>query len=199
MGEIRSVVDGSNSREFRISAAFAHELVLGQSVSVDGTCMTVKDLGNDHFFVQAIDTTLSRSIANNYQVGTRLNLERATLVGDRLDGHIVQGHVDGVGELVRRERIGETWLLDVRLPPEIEAVTILHGSVTLNGVSLTVNDLSAEVCQVAIIPFTWEHTNLSGLSPGSPLNVEGDVIGKYVQRLHAVRSRKTSAGDQDAV
>lgn len=200
IGEIRSVVESSTSKVLEIHADFAGTLSLGQSVAVDGACLTVTDRGDDHFTVRAIDTTLSRTLAKTYVAGARVNLERAIKVGHRLDGHMVQGHVDGVGKLVRRRQVGETWLLDVGLPQEVEAVTILHGSVTLNGVSLTVNELmSGSVCQVALIPFTWEHTNLSGLEPGSPLNVEGDVIGKYVQRLHAVRGLPTSTGDSNAV
>lgn len=160
----------------------APELTPGQSVSVDGACLTVVSVEDDVFLVEAIGTTLSRTVAGGYRVGTRVNLERALRMGDRLDGHLVQGHVDGVGELVSSRPDGDYHLLDVRIPDDVARGTILHGSITLNGVSLTVNALGGEICQVGIIPFTWSHTNLGLLKPGNAVNVEGDLIGKYVGR-----------------
>lgn len=200
IGRISEIVDGQNSREFWINATLGNELELGQSVAVDGTCLTVTDHNASGFRVTAIDTTLSRTVAKSYAVGTDVNLERATRVGDRLDGHMVQGHVDGLGTVTGLRHVGETWFLDVRLPKVVEPVTILHGSVTLNGVSLTVNALRDDgTCQVALIPYTWEHTNLSGLEPGRLVNVEGDVIGKYVERLTGYRGRETSDEGTNAV
>lgn len=163
----------------------APELVPGQSVAVDGACLTVVEPREGAFTVEVIGTTLSRTIAGRYAPGTRVNLERALRMGDRLDGHLVQGHVDAVGELASSRREGEFHLLDVRLPKEVARGTILHGSICLNGVSLTVNALDGTLCQVGIIPYTWEHTNLSLLRPGDPLNVEGDLIGKYVGKWMA--------------
>ena len=113
-----------------------------------------------------------------------MNLERAVAVGTRLDGHLVQGHVDAVGDLIGIEDQGEYRLLDLRIPSDVASGTILHGSITLNGVSLTVNAISDDhICQVAVIPYTWDHTNLSRLEAGARVNVEGDLIGKYVRRL----------------
>ena len=148
--------------------------------------LAVTDHDDRTFAVDVIGTTLERTIAGTYATGTRVNLERALRAGDRLDGHIVQGHVDGVGHLERILEDGEFWRLDVRLPGDVLRGTVLHGSITLNGVSLTVSDFVGEdAIQIGIIPFTWEHTNLGDLEPGDPLNVEGDLIGKYVGRLMA--------------
>jgi riboflavin synthase len=113
-----------------------------------------------------------------------VNLERALSLGQRLGGHIVQGHVDGLGEVIRIDRRDELVLIDFRMPDDVAAVTVLHGSITLNGISLTVNELpSPGVCQVSIIPYTWEHTNLLELREGDAVNLEGDTIGKYVRHL----------------
>ena len=113
-----------------------------------------------------------------------MNLERALSLGQRLGGHIVQGHVDGLGEVVSIDRRDELVLIDFRMPDDVAAVTVLHGSITLNGISLTVNDLPFPgVCQVSIIPYTWEHTNLVELRVGDAVNLEGDTIGKYVRHL----------------
>ena len=109
-------------------------------------------------------------------------------LGARLDGHLVQGHVDGVGHLEATRPDGEYWLMDFRIPAEVAQATILHGSIALNGVSLTVSEMpGADVVRIGIIPFTWEHTNLGALAPGDPVNVEGDLIGKYVGRILAQR------------
>jgi len=183
VGTVVSLRDRDALREFRLEApGMAPELTPGQSVSVDGACLTVVTVEEDVFLVEAIGTTLSRTVAGTYREGSRVNLERALRMGDRLDGHLVQGHVDGVGELVSSRPDGDYHLLDVRIPEEVARGTILHGSITLNGVSLTVNALQGEICQVGIIPFTWSHTNLGLLRPGDPVNVEGDLIGKYVGR-----------------
>lgn len=186
VGMVTAVIPRDEVRELVLEApGIAGELVPGQSVSVDGACLTVVEPRKAGFTVEVIGTTLSRTIAGRYLPGTRVNLERALRMGDRLDGHLVQGHVDGVGELVSSRREGEFHLLDVRLPGEVARGTILHGSICLNGVSLTVNALDGTLCQVGIIPYTWEHTNLALLRPGDPVNVEGDLIGKYVGKWMA--------------
>ena len=184
-GQVRDVVEGETTRSFRVEAPeIAPELCVGDSVAVDGACLTVVDLDGDSFSVDVIGTTLARTIAGSYAVACRVNLERALKMGGRVDGHLVQGHVDGIGCLRERIKDGEFWLMDFTLPFEVFSQTIEHGSITLNGVSLTVNAISDDhICQVAVIPFTWEHTNLSSLEPGARVNVEGDLIGKYVRRL----------------
>ncbi|NJD21007.1 MAG: riboflavin synthase [Gemmatimonadetes bacterium] len=188
-GSVVEAVDLDTTRRFTIRVeAFAGALRPGESVAVDGACLTPVAAGDDTFSVDVIGTTLERTIAGRYRFGTRVNLERAMVLGARLDGHIVQGHVDGVGHLERVVQDGEYWLMDFRIPPDIWAGTILHGSIALNGVSLTVSDMpETDVVRIGIIPFTWDHTNLGGMSPGDPVNVEGDLIGKYVGRFLSTR------------
>ncbi len=185
VGRIAEVEDLSTTRRFRVEApAFAGALAQGDSIAVDGACLTAVRTGERWFEVDVIGTTLDRTIAGSYERGSIVNLERALRMGERLDGHLVQGHVDGIGHLIEIIKEGEFWLMDFRLPPEIVARTILHGSICLNGVSLTVSELQdPDRCRIGIIPFTWEHTNLGRLQPGDPVNVEGDLIGKYVGRM----------------
>ena len=185
VGTIRATREMDGARELEIEAKVVLEdLQPGSSVSLDGACHTVVDVLAGGFTVNSVGTTLSRTVAANYTEGSPVNLERAVAMGTRLDGHLVQGHVDAVGDLIGIEDQGEYRLLDFRIPSDVASGTILHGSITLNGVSLTVNAISGDdVCQVAVIPYTWEHTNLSRLEAGARVNVEGDLIGKYVRRL----------------
>lgn len=180
--ELRPLEDG---REFRILAPLAvSDVQRGDSISVDGVCLTVTDFDEESFRVQAVATTLERTTLGGYDDGRRVNLERAMKLGGRLGGHLVQGHVDGVAEILEIRPHAEHVLIDFTLPPIVAEVTILHGSITLNGVSLTVNALPGTGrCQVSIIPHTWDVTALSDLVPGSPVNLEGDLIGKYVRHL----------------
>jgi riboflavin synthase len=185
VGTIRATREMDGARELEIEAKVVLEdLQPGSSVSLDGACHTVVDVLAGGFTVNSVGTTLSRTVAADYTEGSPVNLERAVAMGTRLDGHLVQGHVDAVGGLIGIEDQGEYRLLDFRIPSDVASGTILHGSITLNGVSLTVNAISDDdVCQVAVIPYTWEHTNLSRLEAGARVNVEGDLIGKYVRRL----------------
>ncbi len=158
--------------------------VPGASIAVDGACLTPVTLTPPRFTVELVASTLTRTVAKGYHPGSAVNLERAMVLGERLDGHLVQGHVDGVGEVTALREEGGTRFLEVRIPPEVHRQTLLHGSITLNGVSLTVNHLlDGDRIEVAIIPHTWEHTNFRALAPGASLNVEGDLIGKYVAKL----------------
>ena len=190
IGTIRSVEDRETTRRFRVEVpAFASELSLGDSVSVDGGCLTVTSVDDESFSVDVIGTTLERTIAGSYDDGTRVNLERALKLGARLDGHIVQGHVDAVGHLTDRTKQGEFWTMDFSLPSAVHSETIDHGSVTLNGVSLTVSELLPDSrVRIGVIPHTFAHTNLGLLEPGDAVNVEGDLIGKYVARILAQRA-----------
>lgn len=188
-GRIERIEERSTTRRFVIDGSrLPGALAPGGSVAVDGACLTVTAAGDEGFSVDVIGTTLARTIAGSYGVGTRVNLERALEMGARLDGHLVQGHVDGIGHLERIVKDGEFWLMDFALPADVARATILHGSITLNGVSLTVSELlDGSRVRIGIIPFTWEHTNLGGLQEGDPVNVEGDLIGKYVARIVGAR------------
>jgi riboflavin synthase len=185
VGTIKSVRERAGAREFVIEAPeFAGELEAGESITVDGACQTVVRNDARSFAIDTIGTTLSRTIAGEYGVGSAVNLERSLVLGGRLDGHLVQGHVDGVGRVLSVRQEGGYWLMDFQIPPVVEEVVILHGSITVNGVSLTVNAIPARgQCQVGIIPFTWGHTNLGSLKAGDRVNLEGDLIGKYVAKL----------------
>ncbi len=174
-------------RGLRISIAAERVLEgmrLGDSISIDGVCQTVVALSERGFAVEAMAPTLARTTFGNLRPNQRLNLERALTLSTRLGGHLVQGHVDGVGTVQGIQPSGEHVLIDIALPASVGDVTVLHGSIAVNGVSLTVNGLPSEhVVQVALIPHTWDHTNFSQLEAGSIVNVEGDMIGKYIVEL----------------
>jgi riboflavin synthase len=168
-------------------------LQLGDSISVDGVCQTIVVRTDHNFSVEAMTPTLARTTFGSLQPNQRLNLERAMTLATRLGGHLVQGHVDGVGTIQDVRRSAEHVLIDIEMPDYVADVTVLHGSIAVNGVSMTVNDLPADdVLQIAVIPHTWEHTNFSDLAPGSTVNLEGDMIGKFVveflkrRGIHAV-------------
>ena len=198
VGEVLSVGGDARGRTVTVAAPFAHEMVNGQSVALDGACLTVRALGAGTFTVEVGASTLIRTVAAGYRSGSRVNLERAVRAGDRLDGHLVQGHVDGLATLVRRERSGDTRLLEFGLPADVFSETVLHGSIALNGVSLTVNELRDDaVCQVALIPYSWEHTNFPSLEPGDKVNVEADLVGKYVKRILDTRYAGPEGGQGD--
>jgi len=174
---------GDGGRVVRIRAPY-RGLKKGESIAVNGACLTVEKVMKGGFTVHAVQTTLGRTLIGDWQKGRAVNLERALRAADLLGGHIVQGHVDGVGTVERVVTQGDALLLDVRLPPEIAETTILHGSITVDGVSLTVNALPSElVMQVSLVPFTREHTTLGTLGQGDQVHVEADVLGKYVRQL----------------
>ena len=185
VGVVAAVREVGGGVEMDVRARTVLEgIALGDSIAMDGVCLTATAFDAEGYTVQAVATTLGRTTLGEFAPGRRVNLERAAALGARLGGHLVQGHVDGVGEVVSVVPRGELVLIDFTLPREVDEVTVLHGSITLNGVSLTVNGLPAPgTAQVSIIPFTWEHTNLADLRPGSRVNLEGDLIGKYVRRL----------------
>jgi riboflavin synthase len=199
VGIVGSVRERTGAREFAIEAPeITPQLERGASITVDGACQTAVRSDERSFVIETIGTTLSRTIAGDYRVGSRVNLERSMVLGGRLDGHLVQGHVDGVGRVRAVRREGDYWLMDFDLPEVVRNVTILHGSIAINGVSLTVNALpSADQCQVGIIPFTWEHTNLGSLKPGDRVNLEGDLIGKYVAKLLSGQEGTSSVSLED--
>jgi riboflavin synthase len=182
-GTVGSVSPLEGGRRIAITAPAAclGALDVGGSIAVDGVCQTVVALDAHAFHVEAIATTLSRTTFPGFAPGRRVNLERPLALGGILGGHLVQGHVDAVGIVRAVTSLGEHVLLDVSMPPEVAEVTVLHGSIAVDGVSLTVNALLApDVFQVGLIPHTWEVTNLSRLQPGDGVNLEGDMIGRFV-------------------
>lgn len=185
IGTIDRAADGPAGRELRVRTAY-RDLAAGESIALDGVCLTVREYGEGWFTVAAVVTTLGRTCVADWRAGTRVNLERAMRAGDRLGGHLVQGHVDDTGTVVAARTEGDARLIDVRLPREVAELMVPHGSIAVNGVSLTVNEMPAsDVVQLSLIEYTLRHTTLGDLAPGQRVHVEADVIGKYVQRLMA--------------
>ena len=192
LGEVESVRPTEAGHEIRIRAPFA-DLSNGESIAVNGACLTVREFGPGWFDAAAVLTTLERTTIGNWKKGARVNLERALRPGDRLGGHIVQGHVDCVGTVAAREQAGDALLIDVSVPQAIESLMVLHGSVAIDGVSLTVNELKPNGLQVSLIDYTLRHTTLGALKEGSRVHVEADVVAKHVRRLLEPYMREASA------
>jgi len=186
VGRVRRVTrDRGGGLGLEIAAPY-RRLTLGESVAVDGACLTVARRGRGWFAATAVRTTLERTLFGSLGPGSRVNLERAVRAGEPLGGHLVQGHVDGIAIVQRVRRSGEVMLVDLAVPAPVARVSVPLGSITVSGVSLTVNAVVRPgVIQVALIPFTREHTTLGMLAAGDRVHVEGDVIGKYVDALLA--------------
>jgi riboflavin synthase len=182
VGDIERVTQTAAGRELLVRAEFP-DLVTGESIAVNGACLTVREFGQGWFDVAAVTTTLDRTTIATWTIGTRVNLERAVLATDRLGGHIVQGHVDCVGRILAREQAGDALLLDVSVPVELQSLFVPHGSITVDGVSLTLNELRASGVQVSLIEYTLRHTTLGQLQLGNRVHVEVDVIAKQVRRI----------------
>ena len=187
VGLITHVADTPAGRELRIRCRYT-DLVDGESIAVNGACLTVREHGADDdgtgwFTVAAVITTLGRTTIDTWRAGTHVNLERAMRLGDRLGGHMVLGHVDALGVIVRTEQVGDAWLVDVVLPAALWPLMVAQGSITVNGVSLTVNALRDDGVQLSIIEYTKRHTTLGELVAGDRVHVEADVLAKHVERL----------------
>jgi riboflavin synthase len=192
IGEIERVHQSDAGRELRIRAPF-DDLTLGESIAVNGACLTVREFGPGWFEVAAVTTTLERTTIGLWKAGTRINLERSLRASDRLGGHIVQGHVDCVGVVASRNVSGDALLIDVSLSASIRPLLVLHGSIAIDGVSLTVNGLKPGGLEVSLIEYTLRHTTLGDLQPGTKVNVEADVIAKHVRSLVEPYLREPSA------
>lgn len=185
VGTIAAAGDTDAGRELAIESPY-RDLVPGESVSVNGACLTVRECRGASFTVAAVSSTLPRTTIGEWTTGRRVNLERALRVDARLGGHIVQGHVDGIGEVTARELSGDALLLNVRLPSGLSDLVVPLGSIGIDGVSLTVNAMpGADVVQLSLVDFTRRHTTLGDLARGSRVHVEADIIAKYVRRMLA--------------
>ena len=181
VGSIVFVTEVAGTRQFDILApGLVADIRRGDSVSVDGICLTATEVGDDWFRVQAVEATLERTTALEWGEDRPVNIERALRVGDRLGGHFVQGHVDAVGRVIAVHSDEARVEVEIALPELVAEVCVLHGSIAVDGVSLTISELDDDVARVALIPHTLSHTNLSRLEPGSKVNLEGDMIGKFV-------------------
>ena len=198
VGTIAHVADTPAGREFRIRCRY-RDLQDGESIAVNGACLTVREHGTADdeqgwFTVAAVSTTLARTTIGRWQVGSRVNLERAMRLGDRLGGHLVLGHVDDVGVVTRTGMEGDAWIVDVSLPPDLRPLMVSHGSITVDGVSLTVNALLDDGVQLSIIEYTMRHTTLGELAVGSRVQIEADVLAKHVERLLAPQLARLDTG-----
>ncbi|MGB1364323.1 MAG: riboflavin synthase [Flavobacteriales bacterium] len=182
-GELVGLRKEGTNVHLDVKAPFTSELQIDQSVAHDGVCLTVVHLDGDVYTVTAIDETLKKTHLGQMEVGHVFNLERCAKVGDRIDGHVVQGHVDTTGTLKAVEEQDGSWIVRISHPMAPEWITVPKGSIALAGISLTVVDSAPGEFSVAIIPYTWEHTNLHRTPVGAPMNLEFDVMGKYVARL----------------
>jgi riboflavin synthase len=183
IGTVREARPANGGLDLTIECAYP-DLSTGESVAVDGACLTVAAVVSGGFAAHVVRTSLDRTRFAELRAGGRVNLERALRVGDRLGGHLVQGHVDGVGTVVRVAPLEDARLLDLEAPPEVAQVSVPLGSITVDGVSLTVNAMPAPgTIQISLIPFTLEHTSLGDRRPGDRVHLEADAIGKYVAAL----------------
>ena len=188
LGLVRSVETDRSNRNFIVESSISGELKIDQSLSHNGVCLTVVGLSPGTHTVTAVEETLQRSNLGDWQPGSLVNLERCMPMGGRLDGHIVQGHVDTIATCVEVLETGGSWRFTFRYLPTPEHLLVDKGSVCLNGVSLTVVDPHDDLFSVAIIPYTWEHTNFRTLTAGDSVNIEFDIIGKYIARHLAAYS-----------
>jgi riboflavin synthase len=184
IGSIKALQQDGTNLHIQISSnRCLEDLKIGDSISVDGACQTVTRIDVDSFWVTAIEETLKLVNFQDYKLGTRVNLERCLRLSDRLGGHIVQGHVDGIGRLEKIENRDGSFELFISVPQALTKYIIHKGSIAINGISLTVAEIKNELVKVCIIPKTWDLTNLSSLEIGSAINVEVDLLAKYIEKL----------------
>lgn len=194
IGTIDAVETTAAGRSFRIACGY-DDLAPGESIAVQGVCLTVRACGPHWFTAAAVGTTLDRTTLGAWAVGRRVNLERALAVGSRLGGHLVQGHVDGVGAVQAAAPAGDAWIVDVTVPAALGPLFVPQGSVAVDGVSLTVNALpSPDVVRVSLVEYTMRHTTLNAIRAGDPVHVEADVIGKYVRHFVAPYAAAMESG-----
>jgi riboflavin synthase len=185
LGVIQEIKNDKDNVHITIASSITDELQIDQSVAHNGICMTVVAINKNFYTVTAIGETIKKTNISYWQIGDSINLERAMKLGDRLDGHIVQGHVDQVGNCIIVKETNGSWYYTFEYDESLGNITIEKGSITVNGVSLTVVDSRKNEFSVAIIPYTFEHTNFKNFKVGVKVNLEFDMIGKYVSRLYA--------------
>jgi riboflavin synthase len=187
LGIIKNIETQQDNMNVTVSSSLTHELKIDQSLAHNGICLTVIDINDKEFTVTAIRETIAKTNLSEWRIGDEINLERAMKLGDRLDGHIVQGHVDQKGNCTSFEETNGSWYFTFKYDNSLNNITIEKGSITVNGVSLTVVNSNENEFSVAIIPYTFEHTNFKNIKVGSVVNLEFDVIGKYITRLHSFK------------
>ena len=180
---VENIETQGTSVHFTMSCPFTDELKIDQSLSHNGCCLTIEKIENQRYSVTAIQETLEKTNLGNWKIGTKVNLERCVLMNGRLDGHIVQGHIDQTGTIKSIENLNGSHYITIAYTEKDGFTTVPQGSITVDGISLTVAHSGENEFSVAIIPYTWEHTNLKNLEIGNRVNLEFDIIGKYVAKL----------------
>ena len=183
LGQVQAIEQEGSNTHFKIQSEITQELKVDQSVAHNGACLTVTQLEEDGYWVTAIEETLQKTNLGNWKVQDKINLERSMLLNGRLDGHIVQGHVDQIATCILREEKEGSWLFTFEYDAQKGNMTVEKGSICVNGVSLTVVEAYRTGFSVAIIPYTYHHTNFQTLQKGDIVNLEFDIIGKYVQKM----------------
>ncbi len=184
LGELKKTEKKGDNIQFIFSCSFTNELKIDQSLAHNGICLTVTDINGENYTVTAIDETLQKTNIGEINIGEKVNLERCMKLGDRLDGHIVQGHVDQVGFIDKIEEEDGSWKFYIKYDPSLSNITVNKGSITINGTSLTVVDSGKDFFSVCIIPYTYNNTNFKYLILGSTVNLEFDIVGKYLAKLY---------------
>jgi len=187
LGEIKALQKDSGNVHVTIASSITQELKIDQSVAHNGVCLTVIAINGNEYTVTAIQETIEKTNLSDWETGDLVNLERAMKLGDRLDGHIVQGHVDQIGICKSVQEANGSWYFTFEYDSILNNLTIEKGSITVNGVSLTVVNSLKNEFSVAIIPYTYEHTNFKNFRIGTKINLEFDVIGKYVSKLYSLK------------
>jgi len=182
LAKIVAIENSQGNLNITLSSSLASELKVDQSVSHNGICLTVVSINNDQYTVTAIEETINKTTINKWQKGDLINLERAMKIGDRLDGHMIQGHVDQIGKCIKSETKNGSWEYTIEYE-ESDNITVEKGSIAINGVSLTVIDSMSNGFKVAIIPYTYKHTSFQNLEKGNDVNLEFDILGKYLTKM----------------
>jgi len=187
LGIVKDLKKDNDNINITIHSSISHELKIDQSVAHNGVCLTVVAISDEEYTVTAIRETIEKTSLSEWNIGDRINLERGMKLGDRLDGHIVQGHVDQIGICKSIEETNGSWFFTFEFDSNLNNITIEKGSITVNGVSLTVVNSKENEFSVAIIPFTYEHTNFKNYKIGTKINLEFDVVGKYIAKLYSLK------------
>ena len=182
MGQIKEIRPNGTNKSFWIESTLTNELKIDQSLAHNGVCLTVEEIQNGAYKITAIKETLEKTNLDQWTTGTHINLERSLQLSGRLDGHFVQGHVDTVGTIAKKKDMNGSWELDIEFSKKFAPLAIEKGSICLEGISLTIFAVKKSTFRVAIIPYTWQHTNLQFLNEKDPINLEFDLLGKYINR-----------------
>ena len=195
IGKIEKSSPIAGGFEIKIKAKkVLEDIKVNDSICIDGVCLTVTKADEKYFWVDAVGATLDKTTFNQIQPNTLVNLERSVKLSDRLGGHLVQGHVNGIGKLTEIKKLGDNYLLKIRIPENLESYLIKEGSITINGISLTIADLNKNEISISIIPHTWQNTNLKTKQVSDIVNVEIDILAKYVEKL---LTRYNNSSDQN--